>query len=202
MQEPIHSDAQTKKEGLREQKRRETKKRIAEKGLRLFIANGYEGTTLEAIAKEAAISRRTFFYYFKSKEEILSTWQNGAWDTFRADLIKESPNQVPIDVVYKVFLRHISSYETDEMIIIDRLLRSSESLQGRKQANYEAQEQSLFIALCELWPQTKRRAALRLVAMVSIGAMRLATEAWNEDWAKRPIKEYLQEAFATLKGEF
>ena len=58
-------------EGWRERKRRETLQRIAEMGLKLFIANGYEATTLEAIAAASGISARTFFYYFKSKEDIL-----------------------------------------------------------------------------------------------------------------------------------
>ena len=56
--------------GLRERKRRETSERIIEKGLKLFVKNGYEATTLDAIAEAAGISRRTFFYYFKSKEEL------------------------------------------------------------------------------------------------------------------------------------
>jgi hypothetical protein len=44
-------------------------------GLKLFVANGYEATTLEAVAAAAGISRRTFFHYFKSKEELLLAWQ-------------------------------------------------------------------------------------------------------------------------------
>ena len=51
-----------KEKGLRERKRRETLHRIAEQGLKLFLSNGYEATTLDAIAKAAGISRRTFFY--------------------------------------------------------------------------------------------------------------------------------------------
>ena len=66
-------------EGLRERKQRETRRRIAETGLKLFLANGYDATTLDAIAEAADISRRTFFSYFKSKEEIMLVWQAGAW---------------------------------------------------------------------------------------------------------------------------
>ncbi len=64
-------------EGVRERKRRETRQRIAETALRLFLANGYENTSLDTIAAEAGISRRTFFSYFKSKEDILFVWQSG-----------------------------------------------------------------------------------------------------------------------------
>ena len=67
-----------KKEGLRERKRRETLQRIAEVGLKLFSEHGYEATTLEAIAEAAGIPPRTFFYYFKTKDEVLQFWQAAA----------------------------------------------------------------------------------------------------------------------------
>src|SRR5829696_3259461 len=67
-------DSPPSKEGTRERKQRETRFRIAESGLRLFMENGYDGTTVEAIAQAAGISRRTFFAYFKSKDEILFAW--------------------------------------------------------------------------------------------------------------------------------
>ena len=197
---PIDSE-QPRPEGLRERKRRETRLRIATAGMRLFIANGFDGTTLDAVAAEAGIARRTFFSYFKSKEDILLAWQSGAWDALRADLLKESPDQAPLDVVRRALVKNIPSYASDEMIIIDRLLRSTESLRARKQAGYEGQEQALFAALCEVWRQPERRTALRLVAMVSIGAMRVALEAWSEHGGTRPVATYLQEAFASLTAE-
>ena len=38
---------------------------------RLFEKHGYESTTVEAIIKESGIAKGTFYYYFKSKKEIL-----------------------------------------------------------------------------------------------------------------------------------
>ena len=84
---------------------------------------------------------------------------------------------------------------------MDGLLRSTEVLRARKQAIFVEMEQSVFDALCELWPQAKRRAALRMVARVSIGAMRVATEAWRPDGGEKPLAKYLRENFATLESE-
>jgi hypothetical protein len=60
-------------------------------------------------------------------------------------------------------------------------------------------EEVLFAALCELWPQPERRITLRLVAMTSIGAMRLAMESWRQDSGKRPLAEHLLENFAAWR---
>ena len=194
--------ASPKKEGRRERKRLETLRRIAETGLNLFIAHGYEGTTLEAIAAAAGISMRTFFYYFKSKEEVLLAWQgSGFVEALRPAMLEESPHQAPLDAVRHCLLKLISRYETKESIIVDRLLRSTEALRACKQAVYVDMEQALLGAMCELWPEPKRRASLRIVAMISIGAMRLAMETWRQENGKRSLAKYLRESFATLKAE-
>ena len=146
-------------EGLRARKRRQTRQRIAEAGLRLFRKNGFEATTLDAIATAADISRRTLFHYFDSKEAILAAWESGVEDAFRAALAEGSPDAIPLDAIRDALLAVIGRYETDEAIAIDRLMRSTEALRARKQANYERQEQTLFSALVARWPDPRRRSA-------------------------------------------
>jgi AcrR family transcriptional regulator len=188
-------------EGVRERKRRETRQHIAETGLRLFLANGYEQTTLDAIAAEAGISRRTFFAYFKSKEDILFVWQREEWSTMWEDLRTVSPDENPLDAVRAVFLRHLARHANDEMRAIDRLLRSSETLRVRKQGAYEEHERTLFATLCEVWRQPQRWPALRMLAMVCIGVVRLSLEAWSQQEAtNRAIADVLEEGFANLKA--
>lgn len=187
-------------EGVRERKHRETRQRIAETGLRLFLANGYENTTLDTIAAQAGISRRTFFAYFKSKEDILFVWQSGVWSVVWEQLLTVSPDEHPLDAVRDVCLKHLAHYANDEMRAIDRLLRSSESLRARKQAAYEEYEQALLATLCQVWRQPQRRPALRIVAMVCMGVTRLSLEVWNQqDTTNKSLAEVFQETFAQLK---
>ena len=81
------SDGLKKAEGTRERKRRETHRKLTEKGLTLFAQKGFEGTTLDDIASAAGIARRTFFHYFSSKEEIILAWQNGLPESFYAEIV-------------------------------------------------------------------------------------------------------------------
>lgn len=188
-------------EGLRERKKRETLKRIAETGLKLFIKNGYEETTLDEIAAEAGIARRTFFHYFKSKEAILLAYLDGGFaKSSMALLLAQPTDQAPLAAVLSSLLRLMPWFETEEAIVVDALLGSTEALRARMQANYVQTERLVFEALCELWPQPEKRASLRIVAMVSIGAMRVAKEAWRQEGGRRPLAEYLRESFAALEG--
>ena len=197
----IDDPTENESKGLRERKRRETLQRIAETGLNLFVTNGYEETTLAAIAEAAGISRRTIFYYFKSKEEILLAYQSGSIEIIRNAVLQESTEQAPLEAVMNALLKLASHYKSDDLIVIDRLLRSTEQLRASKQAKYVQQEQAVFEALCQLWPQVKRRNALRIVAMVSMGALRLAIDSWVQSGGKQSAEKHLREAFAELKKE-
>ena len=169
--------------------------------MRLFLADGFDATTLDAIADAADISRRTFFHYFESKEAILSALENEAEAAFKTALAQTGAGISPLDAVRDALVVMISQYESAEAIAIDRLMRSTAALRARKQANYERQEQALYAALTQKWPDPARHLRLRMVALVGIGAMRLAAERWNEAGGKRSLKSYLREAFSDLRAE-
>lgn len=116
-------------------------------------------------------------------------------------MLEESPDQAPFVAVRNCLSKLVSRHETKESIIIDRLLQSNDALRARKQAIFVQMEETVFAALCELWPQPDRRPSLRTVAMVSIGAMRLAMETWRKDKGARPLAKYLREGFAILENE-
>lgn len=192
---------ESRTEGWRERKRRETLNRVTESALRLFDENGYEATTLDAIAEASGISRRTFFHYFKSKEEILAAWQGGLPDVFRGAIIAQSTDQSPLDVVCNVLLKMPTHFNAEQGMVIDRIIQSSKQLQASNQVKYLRLEQAAFDALCELWPQPERRDALRVVAMASVGALRLGMESWARDGGSKPLVHHLRDAFGNLRSE-
>jgi AcrR family transcriptional regulator len=195
--------ASERPQGLRERKRHETSERIIEKGLKLFVKNGYEATTLDAIAEAAGISRRTFFYYFKSKEDVLlAAHDSGFREALRPAMLDEPPDQAPLDAVQRCLIKLASRYETKESIVFDRLMQSTEALRARKEAVFVETEQILLEAMCELWPAPGRRDGLRLVAMVAMGTLRLALDKWKQNDAAHPLAYYLRQGFTLLAKQF
>ena len=196
-------DASERPPGLRERKRRETSERIVEKGLKLFVRNGYEATTLDAIAAAAGISRRTFFYYFRSKEDVLlAARDSGFREALRPAMLDESPDQAPLETVQKCLIKLASRYETKESIVFDRLMESTDALRARKEAVFVETGQILFEAMCELWPSPGRRDGLRLVAMVAMGTLRLALDKWKQNDAAQPLAHYVRQSFTLLAKQF
>ncbi|MCA1655834.1 MAG: TetR family transcriptional regulator [Pseudonocardiaceae bacterium] len=56
---------------IRKPKSEATRTLIVETALRLFQENGYDKTTMRAIAKEAGVSVGNAYYYFSSKEQLV-----------------------------------------------------------------------------------------------------------------------------------
>jgi AcrR family transcriptional regulator len=187
-----------KTEGLRERKRRTTRVRIAEHGLRLFIKDGFESTTLEAVAAAAGISARTLFYYFKTKEELLQYWRDESFFTALAPtLAAEAREKNPLQATRDTILKLVSRYETDRSIVVDRLMQSTEALRARKQASFVEMETIVYGVLRERYPGQKPQ-TLRTIAMLAFGALRLAMEKWREDGAVRQLAKCVRTQFDLL----
>ncbi|WP_062079362.1 TetR/AcrR family transcriptional regulator [Demequina globuliformis] len=57
--------------GLRQRQREQTWRDLHEAAVDLARTGGLEGATIDAIAKRAGVSRRTFFNYYPSKEDAM-----------------------------------------------------------------------------------------------------------------------------------
>ena len=193
--------AQAPAESLRERKRRETLRRITDAGICLFVEKGFEGATIDEIAAAAGISRRTFFHYFESKDDILLSLQSNMGERI-ADAVRHAPPDAqPLAALRDAMLEACASIPPDDMVAIDRLMRGSASVQARKQASYVQHEETIFSALRERWPAPDRAMGLRLVALLAVGAVRLATEIFGREVGARPLPDVLSQAFSAVEGE-
>jgi AcrR family transcriptional regulator len=186
-------------DGWRERKRQQTQERIAETGIRMFVEKGFDATTLDAIAEATGIARRTFFHYFDSKEALLFAYQDRADQGVRTALARMPDDMPPFDAMRGALMAMVSEFGTDEARTLNRLLRSTEALRARKQSNYERQERFMLTALGEKWPESDKSLRLNLIAMIGIGVLRIAVDAWSADDGTRPLQHFLEEGFAELQ---
>jgi AcrR family transcriptional regulator len=189
-------------EGWRARKQRLTRYRIAEAGMQLFLQRGFSDVTLDEIAAAAQISRRTFFHYFDSKEAIVEALDYTAREDLEAALKRTPPELSPLDAVRRALIEVVPEAETESAVAVDRLMRSTEALWARRQVMFARQEEALHLLLCERWPSPARRTRLRLVAMVGIGAMRMAMDQWRQAPNDQPMQNLLARAFDELRAEF
>ncbi|MGA5763179.1 TetR/AcrR family transcriptional regulator [Nonomuraea bangladeshensis] len=58
-------------EGLRERKKRETRRHIRETAIALFVERGFEHVTIAEVAAAAGVSANTIYNYFETKENLV-----------------------------------------------------------------------------------------------------------------------------------
>lgn len=66
-----------------ERRRLQTRRRIYEAAYELFVANGYDETTIEQIADHADVARATVFNHFQRKSDLVSYWARQRGETLR-----------------------------------------------------------------------------------------------------------------------
>lgn len=65
-------------EGLRERKKRETRRRIADAAVGLFTERGFDAVTIAEVAAAADVSVNTVYNYFEAKEDLVLPPHHGS----------------------------------------------------------------------------------------------------------------------------
>src|SRR6266508_2567443 len=80
---------------VRERTRRAVRDELAQLAKELFVEKGYDETTIDELAAAAGMSKRTFFRYFASKEELVMGKYEILGDQLAEDLAAR-PSDEPI----------------------------------------------------------------------------------------------------------
>ncbi len=184
--------------GLRERKRQQTLQRITDVAMRLFAERGYNETTVEAVAEAAEISQRGFFHYFASKEDILASWQAGIPALLDASIMAQPEGMPPLQMLRQALGHMPDAFDQQQARTINRVIRGSEQLRASNNAKMMRLEQVAFEALCVRFGNGQDRASLRMIAMVAVGAVRVALDEWSNGDDHMPFGDHIDRAFDAL----
>ncbi|MET4782191.1 mycofactocin system transcriptional regulator [Glaciihabitans sp. UYNi722] len=171
--------------------------------LQLFIENGFENTTVDAVAIAAGIGRRTLFRYFPSKNDL-------PWGDFDAGLeqmrsfLRMLPSDTPLVEALSLAVVEFNRFPAEEIPFHRErmdLLLNVPALVAHSTLRYAAWRQvvadyaalRLGIESDNLEPQT--------IAWAFLGASLAAYEQWlkHED---ADLLELLEAAFVVLRTVF
>lgn len=192
------SVAKTETDGVRAQKKRATQRLLTQTGMRLFLEQGYAETTLDQIAAEAGVSRRTIFSYFASKEDILVASSDDGWDDILGDIAKTSPQSQPLASVCECLLTRLAMRTNEDLLALRKLMMLSATLRSRGQTGFLERESAIAQVMRRVWAEPEREWEIRLAAMAAVGAFRLAVETWRDSPEDLSLQTLTEQSFAQL----
>jgi AcrR family transcriptional regulator len=115
----------------------------------LFAARGYERTTVSEIARAAGVSRRTFFRYFSTKEDVVVGTSDALAEDVLAALAGRPLREPPFVAIRRALRPVLESRLTDseEARAIIRLLRESRTLRRAMLERHARMEERLTALL-------------------------------------------------------
>jgi AcrR family transcriptional regulator len=197
--------------GLRERKKEQTRRRIAETAHRLFGERGFDGVTVAEVARQAEVAEATLFNYFPTKEDLFYSGLE-AFGARLVDAVRDRPAGQPAVVAVRTFVLRtggqLELIEGGDRAALDRarttarVISSSPTLQARERQAMAAIAELLAAELGDD-PLVARAIANALIgvhaALVGHARQRLLTADRPEAIAA-DVRAYGGRAFALLEN--
>lgn len=174
---------------------------IEEAAFRLFAEKGFEGTTLDAIAREVGVGRRTLFRYFDSKNDIPWGQFNLTLARFR-DLLEAIGDDLPIwEAVHRgvrsfnEFPPDASPHHADRM----RLILETPTLQAHSVLRYGEWRAVIAEYVARRTGSSPNDLVPQMVGQVSLALALSAYTIWLRD-TSRSLLDLVDEAMGALRS--
>jgi AcrR family transcriptional regulator len=164
--------------GLRERKKEQTRRAIAETAHRLFVERGFDAVTVAEVAREANVSEATVFNYFPAKEDLFY----GQMESFETALVEAVRNRPPgqsVVAAFRAFVLERSralDERADVIMTAGRIINASPALQAREREVVAEATASLAALLAEEAAAGADDVEPLVVANALMGAQRALVE--------------------------
>src|SRR5215472_9669171 len=181
--------------GLRERKKERVREELIAAALKLFAERGYDQTTIDDIVAAVDVSRRSFFRYFASKEEILTAWIDARRERLRAALEARPADEPPFTSLRHVLTYLAGTFEADrnQLLVMERIVAGSQVARARKQ---EALARHA-LAVSEVFAQrlgldAQKDLAPRLIGKVALAVASSAFDTWIASGTKASLPKLME----------
>ncbi|ELS53985.1 TetR/AcrR family transcriptional regulator [Streptomyces viridochromogenes] len=138
--------------GLREAKKQETRQLISDHATRLFIAQGFERTTLAEIAAAARVAKKTVTNYFTRKEDLALDHQEEFATSLARTVATRHPGESALAALRRAFADAVAAQDPVAGFSgqeFARMIADSPTLTTCLQGLHEQREHHLAQALAE-----------------------------------------------------
>lgn len=198
--------------GRTETGRRRLRSALAVAALDLFVSQGYEATTVEDIVEVVGVGRRTFFRYFRSKEDVVFPDHDDQLAEVVAILDGAAESEPPLSVLSSAAEVVLGMYLAEPEVSLKRfaLTRQVPSLRDKEIASIDRYQRVFSRFLRQRFAARDRdgtdpelRAAVAAAAVVATHnhVLRSWLRSGGEFDAVHRLRQALPEAVGGLAGQ-
>jgi AcrR family transcriptional regulator len=167
--------------GRRARKKAETRAALRAAAVELVAERGLDGVTIEDITDAADVSVRTFFNYFASKEEALTSPSPLRLAALHAALVARPAEEPPLPALAAVLAADVAELarRRDEWLNQISVLNSDPRLLAAMAAGWGVYERELAQAVAERLGTTADSPAAAVPAAAAVAALRVAIGRWR-----------------------
>jgi AcrR family transcriptional regulator len=190
--------------GLRQRKQERTRRQLTEAAFRLFTTRGFDATSIDDIVDTVEVSRRTFFRYFGSKEQVVLAWLDQMGKDLRAELARQPSEAHPFAALRKVLTALAQQYAANRKrtFAIAKLISQTPSIGAHHREKLIGWERGFAEQLAaRLGVHPERDMLPRLIASIGVNTLHIAVETWIGDVGRRDLGAVVDEAFSIVEHE-
>ncbi|WP_328608530.1 TetR family transcriptional regulator [Amycolatopsis sp. NBC_00345] len=187
--------------------RRELRRALASAAIDLFVAQGYEATTVDEIAAAAGVGRRTFFRYFDAKDDVIFANHDEIVAEMERVFETADPGGDPVEVACATVGLVLDYYAADLDVSVKRfaLTRTVPSLRDKEVATVDRYQRVLARYLRRRFAEqgddsSGLRAAVAAAAIAA--ANNHVLRSWLRSGGKDDIAASAAHAFALVADAF
>ncbi|MFB6628658.1 TetR family transcriptional regulator [Streptomyces sp. NPDC056362] len=186
---------------LAQRKRQLVATELTEAALQLLALRGFDAVTVDEIATTAGVSKRTFFRYFASKEDVVVQFLAGMGADMRAGLAARPAGERPSEALLHTVSVPLAACEdhADRALPVVRLILRTPALHARLLEHQARWREELTE---ELGTRLARDPATdltpRLAAGMALTAFEAVLQRWSEGAGAEDPGALIAEAFALL----
>jgi AcrR family transcriptional regulator len=167
---------------LKTRKQQVVRDALSAAALDLFLAHGFEAVTVEAIAQTAGVSRRTFFRYYQSKEDVMVEHLDRDGERFLAELSARPLNEPPLLAIRNALIPAIAYGLQEPELVRDvtRLLRETSALRRALMERRNRFEERIAAMMIQRLGTTSEDNTPMLLAFLTRALNDTAFNAWYD----------------------
>ena len=173
--------------------------RLQEAALDLYVAQGYEQTTVAEIAERAGVTARTYFRHYADKREVLFAGSSVVEDGMVAAVLEAPADLQPLEALGEAlaWAGDLFGRDHDHSSRRQRVITENPELLERELAKMARLAAALSGALVRRGVPSEQA---RLVAELGIAVFRVGFDRWAAGDGRGSLADSLRDALEELRG--